>query len=95
MKVVISDCSWNAYDVELANLPKDWEVVCAQIDHTDKVITAVKGTKILCSAYIKLFYMIVIAKYILKLIAACNIQYLKLILGTVQFCQFLIITYVK
>ena len=36
MKVVISDCSWNAYDVELANLPKDWEVVCAQIDHTDE-----------------------------------------------------------
>ena len=36
MKVVISDCSWNAYDVELANLPKDWEVVCAQVDHTDE-----------------------------------------------------------
>ena len=37
MKVVISDCSWNAYDVEKANLPADWEVVCAQIDHTDEL----------------------------------------------------------
>ena len=36
MKVVISDCSWNAYDVEKANIPADWEVVCAQIDHTDE-----------------------------------------------------------
>jgi len=36
MKVVISDCSWNAYDVEKANLPADWEVVCAQVDHDDE-----------------------------------------------------------
>ena len=36
MKVVVSDCSWNAYDVEKATLPSDWEVVCAQIDHEDE-----------------------------------------------------------
>ena len=36
MKVVISDCSWNAYDVEKAALPADWEVVCAQVDHEDE-----------------------------------------------------------
>lgn len=36
MKVVISDCSWNAYDVEKSVFPKDWEVVCAQIDHDDE-----------------------------------------------------------
>ena len=39
MKVVVSDCSWNNYDVEIETLKKavpDVEVVCAQVDHTDE-----------------------------------------------------------
>ena len=36
MKVVISDCSWNSYDVEKSIFPNDWEVVCAQVNHDDE-----------------------------------------------------------
>lgn len=42
MKVVITDCSWNAYDVEIKHLPQDAEVVCCQISDEDTLIEACK-----------------------------------------------------
>lgn len=53
MKVVISDCSWNAYDVEKATLPADWEVVCAQTDHDneDALIEVLKDADAAMSEY--------------------------------------------
>ena len=56
MKVVVSDCSWNNYDVEIETLKAavpDVEVVCAQIDHTDEdaLIEVLQGADAAMSEY--------------------------------------------
>ena len=51
MKVVISDCSWNAYDVEIANLPKDWEVVCASVQSEEDILAICKDADAVLSEY--------------------------------------------
>ena len=56
MKVVISDCSWNAYDVETETIKKycpDAEIVCAQLGHYDEeaLISALKDADAAMSEY--------------------------------------------
>ena len=51
MKVVISDCSWNAYDVEKKALPADAEVVCAQVRSEEDILEICKDADAVMSEY--------------------------------------------
>ena len=51
MKVVISDCSWNAYDVEKRALPADAEVVCAQVRSEQDILDICKDADAVLSEY--------------------------------------------
>jgi D-3-phosphoglycerate dehydrogenase len=51
MKVVIADCSWNSYDEEIRNLPKDADIVCAQISQEDELIKACKDADAVLAEY--------------------------------------------
>lgn len=51
MKIVITDCSWNAYDVELKHLPQGAEVVCGQFLSEDALIEACQGAVATLSEY--------------------------------------------
>ncbi len=51
MKVVISDCSWNAYDVEKKTLPADAEVVCTQVKSEDDILNICKDADAVMSEY--------------------------------------------
>lgn len=42
MKVVLTDCSWNSYDVEIKHLPPGAEVVCARLSTEEGLIGACK-----------------------------------------------------
>lgn len=51
MKIVITDCSWNCYEEEMQNLPKDAEIVCAQISSEDELIKVCKDADAILSEY--------------------------------------------
>ena len=51
MKIVISDCSWNSYDVEKQHLPADAEVVCAQVQTEEEVLSVCKDAVAVLSEY--------------------------------------------
>lgn len=51
MKIVITDCSWGAYDVEKQHLPQGAEVVCGQILTEDELIKACQGAAATLSEY--------------------------------------------
>jgi len=51
MKIVISDCSWNAYDIEKKYLPADAEVVCAQVRSEQDILDICKDADAVLSEY--------------------------------------------
>ena len=51
MKVVISDCSWNSYDIEKKALPADAEVVCAQVKTEEDILNICKDADAVLSEY--------------------------------------------
>ena len=51
MKIVITDCSWGAYDVELKNLDIKTDVICAQVLEEDEVVAMCKGAVAAMSEY--------------------------------------------
>lgn len=51
MKIVITDCSWGAYDVEKQYLPQDAEVMCGQILTEEELIKACQGAVATLSEY--------------------------------------------
>lgn len=51
MKIVLTDCSWNAYDVEQQYLPADAEIVCDQILDEDRLIEVCRDADAALSEY--------------------------------------------
>ena len=51
MKIVISDCSWNSYDVEKKYLPADAEIVCAQVRSEEDILSICKDADAVLSEY--------------------------------------------
>ena len=51
MKIVISDCSWNAYEVEKQYLPAEAEVVCAQVKSEEDILKICKDADAVLSEY--------------------------------------------
>lgn len=51
MKIVITDCSWGAYDVEKQHLPQGAEVVCGQILTEDELVKTCQGAAATLSEY--------------------------------------------
>ncbi len=51
MKIVITDCSWGAYDVEKQHLPQGAEVVCGQILTEEELIKTCQGAAATLSEY--------------------------------------------
>jgi len=50
-KIVVTDCSWNCYEVEKKHLPKNAEIVCTQVTSADAVVEACRGAVAVMSEY--------------------------------------------